>query len=74
MFYQNQNAPTEKLSPNCQMCQLCFKTAKKPKVSVQGIKQLGGHFACFCREFDFYEVKKNILLFVEKKKEVLSHF
>ena len=38
MFYQNQNAPTEKLSPNCQMCQLCFKTAKKPRVSVQGVK------------------------------------
>ena len=27
------------------------------RVSVQGVKSLGGHFACLCREFDFYEVK-----------------
>ena len=26
------------------------------RVSVQGVKSLGGHYACFCREF--YEVKK----------------
>ena len=32
------------------------------RVSVQGVKSLGGHFACICREFDFYEVKKKILL------------
>ena len=24
-------------------------------VSVQGVKSLGGHFACLCRGFDFYE-------------------
>ena len=30
----------------------------KPRVSVQRVKSLGGHFACLCREFDFYEVKK----------------
>ena len=29
------------------------------RVSVHGVKSLGGHFACLCREFDFYEVKKN---------------
>jgi hypothetical protein len=29
-----------------------------PKVSVQGVKSLGGHFACLCRGFDFHEVKK----------------
>ena len=28
------------------------------RVSVQGDKSLGGHFACFCQEFNFYEVKK----------------
>ena len=27
------------------------------RVSVQGVKSLGGHFACLCRGFDFYEVK-----------------
>ena len=31
------------------------------RVSVQGVKSLGGHFACLCREFEIYEVKKKIL-------------
>ena len=29
------------------------------RVSVQEVKSLGGHFACLCRVFEFYEVKKN---------------
>ena len=28
------------------------------RASVQGVKSLGGHFACLCRGFEFYEVKK----------------
>ena len=32
------------------------------RVSVQGVKSLGGHFAYLCRGFEFYGVKK------EKKK------
>ena len=28
------------------------------RVSVQVVKSLGGHFACLCRGFEFYEVKK----------------
>ena len=43
------------------------------RVSVQGVKSLGGHFACIYRGFDFYEVKK-ILLFLKKKREILLHF
>jgi hypothetical protein len=31
------------------------------RVSVQGVKSLGGHFACLFRGFDFYEVKKSII-------------
>ena len=31
------------------------------RVSVQGVKPLGGHFACLCRNLDFYKAK-NILL------------
>ena len=27
------------------------------RASVQGVKSLGGHFACLCRGFEFYEVK-----------------
>ena len=37
------------------------------RVSVQGVKSLGGHFACLCREFDFYEVKKNVIIFQKEK-------
>ena len=45
------------------------------RVSVQGVKSLGGHFACLCREFEFYEVKNFILLlFFKKKMEILLHF
>ena len=36
------------------------------RVSVQGVKSLGGHFAFLCRGFEFYEVKKN--LFIKKRK------
>ena len=46
------------------------------RVSVQGAKSLGGHFACLCRGFEFYEVKKkkNLLLFFKKKMEIVLHF
>ena len=36
------------------------------RVSVQGVKSLGGHFACLCRGLDFYEVKKNNIFQKEK--------
>ena len=32
-------------------------------VSVQGVKSLGGHFACLCRGFEYYEVKKIVIIF-----------
>ena len=38
------------------------------RVSVQGIKSLGGHFACLCRGFEFYEVKKKICYYFSKRK------
>ena len=44
------------------------------RVSVQGVKSLGGHFACLCREFDFYEVNFVLLLFFKKKRGILLHF
>ena len=37
------------------------------RVSVQGVKSLGNHFACLCREFDFSDVKKNIIIFQKEK-------
>ena len=39
------------------------------RVSVQGVKSLGGHFACLCRGFDFYEVKKNIDIYYFSKRK-----
>ena len=38
-----------------------------PRVSVQGVKLLGGHFACLCRGFEFYEVKKKIVIIFQKE-------
>ena len=37
------------------------------RVSVQGVKSLGGHFACLCRGFEFYEVKKNFVIIFQKE-------
>ena len=37
------------------------------RVSVQGVKSLGSHFACLCQGFEFYEVKKNCY-YVSKRK------
>ena len=47
-----------------------------PRVSVQGVESLGGHFATSCQEFDFYEVKK--YYYFSKRKEkyfyTFNHF
>jgi hypothetical protein len=50
--------------------------SRETRVSVQGVKSLGGRFACLCRGFEFYEVKKTklLLLFFKKKMEILFHF
>ena len=37
------------------------------RVSVQGVKSLGGHFACLCRGFEFYEVKRKIVIIFQKE-------
>ena len=37
------------------------------RVSVQGVKSLGRHFACLCRGFEFYEVKKKIVFIFQKE-------
>ena len=39
----------------------------KPRVSVQGVESLGGNFACLCRGFEFYEVKKKIVIIFQKE-------
>ena len=35
------------------------------RVSVQGVKSFGSHFACLCRGFEFYEVKI-VIIFIAK--------
>ena len=40
----------------------------KPRVNVQGVKSLGGHFDCLFRGFDFYEVKKKYYYYFSKRK------
>jgi hypothetical protein len=39
------------------------------RVIVHGVKSLGGHFACLCRGFELYEVKKKKLLFFFSKRK-----
>ena len=51
-----------------------FKVWISYRVSVQGVKSLGGHFACLCRGFEFSEVKKILVLFFKTKMEILLHF
>ena len=48
----------------------------RTRVSVQGVKSLGGHFACLCRRFDFYEVKKKYYFSKRKGKYfyTFNHF
>ena len=41
------------------LCRANKTTRDKSRVSVQGVKSLGGHFACLCRGFEFYDVKKD---------------
>ena len=44
------------------------------KVSNQGVKSIGGHFACLCRGLEFYEVIFFLLLCFKKKMEIILHF
>ena len=37
------------------------------RVSVQGVKSLGGHFACLYLGFEFYEVNKKCYYFSKRK-------
>jgi hypothetical protein len=45
-----------------------------PRVIVKGVKSLGGHFACLCQGFEFYEVKKNCYYFSKRKWKYLYTF
>ena len=42
--------------------------------SVHGVKSLGGHFACLCRGFEFYEVKKKKIVIIFQKQNGNTYF
>ena len=44
------------------------------RVSVQGVKSLGGHFACSCQGFDFYEIKEKYYDLLKRKGEYFNTF
>ena len=55
---------------------LWYLNSKFSRVVVQGVKSLGSHFACLCRGFNFYEVKKNYYFSKRKGKYLytFNHF
>ena len=38
------------------------------RVIIQGVKSLGGHFACLCQGSDFYEVKQKTKICIFQKE------
>ena len=56
-------------------CQNEFSTfpTVMTRASVQGVESLGGHFATLCREFDFDEVKKSIIIFQKERGNTFKY-
>ena len=47
----------------------CFEIFREfIRVSVQGVKSLGGHFPCLYRGFEFYEVKEKKIVIIFQKE------
>ena len=46
----------------------CQFFTPSPRFSVQGVKSLGGHLACLCRGFEFYEVRKKFFVIIFQKE------
>jgi hypothetical protein len=44
---------------------------EEARVSVQGVKSLGGHFACLCRLI--FMKKKNTIIFQKEKGNTFTH-
>ena len=52
-----------------------FPLCNYHRVSVQGDKSLGSHFACLCQGFEFYEVrKKNVIIFQKEHGNTFTLF
>ena len=51
------------------------KTQQDPHKSQNTrVKSLGGYFACLCRGFEFYEVKKNVIIFKKENGNTFTLF
>ena len=48
-------------------CAAVINYIKNPRDSVRGVVSLGGHFACLCRGFEFYEVKFFFVIIFQKE-------
>ena len=46
--------------------------SQKVRVSVQGVKSLGNNFACLCRGYEFYEVKKKNFAIIFQKENGIT--
>ena len=42
------------------------------RVSVQGVKSLGGHFVCLCQGFEFFEVKEIVIIFQKENRNTFT--
>ena len=67
------DAMNENVAKNAEEQEMMFSDflknyANYPRVSVQGVKSLGDHFACLCRGFEFYEVKRNFFVIIFQKE------
>ena len=49
-----------------------FSFIVSSKVSVQGVKSPGGHYACLCQGFEFYEVKFFFVIIFQKDKSKIA--
>ena len=52
----------------------CLPLTIHNRVSVQGVKSFGGHFACLCRGFEFYDVKKINIIFQKENGNTFYTF
>ena len=43
-------------------------------VSIQGVRSLGGHFACLCRGLEFYEVNFFFVIKAQEKLRECTHY
>ena len=67
---QSSNTSMISNSSKIKACRLrSWSAGRFSRVSVQGVKSLGSHFACLCRGFEFYEVNKEKFCYYFSKRK-----